>query len=52
LEAVGQTLFKGVSNIAGILVAVVLIVLGVVILLRNQLPTGKALKAVKAVAGK
>lgn len=46
LNAIGDTLFKGASGIAGIVVGVVLIVLAVVILLRNQIPAKKILKAV------
>lgn len=46
LNAIGDTLFKGVSGIAGVIVGVVLIALAVVILLRNQIPAKRILKAV------
>lgn len=52
LNAFGGTLFKVGSNIGGIIVAVVLLVLGVVLLLREQvtkLPVGKAVKTVAKV---
>lgn len=52
INAFGQTIFKGVSNLTGIVVAVVLLALGVVILLRSQI--GSAAKTVGKVtpAGK
>lgn len=45
INSLGETLFKGVSNITGMIVAVVLLVLGVVILLRNQIPAKKLIKS-------
>jgi lysozyme-like protein len=50
VNAFGDTVFKGVSNIAGILVAITLVVLGAVFLLRNAVPVGKVAKVVKGVA--
>lgn len=53
INAFGNTMFKGVANLAGIAVAVVLLILGVVILGRQQLsavakgtPIGKAAKVI------
>lgn len=46
LNAIGDTLFKGVSGIAGVIVGVVFLALAVVILLRNQIPAKKIIKAV------
>lgn len=48
VNAVGQTLFKGVAGLTGVIVGIVLIVLAVVILLRNQIPAKKLLKAVSS----
>lgn len=45
----GSNLFKGVSNVAGVIVALVLIILGIVLLSRNALPTGKAVNIAKKV---
>lgn len=42
LNALGDTLYKVGANIGGILVAVVLLVLGVVLIARNHIPTGVA----------
>lgn len=50
LNSIGENIFKSVSNIGGIIVAVALLVLGVVILSRNVIPAGKVVKAVKKVA--
>jgi len=44
LNALGANLMKAGSNIGGIIVAVVLVVLGVVILMRNVVPVGKVAK--------
>jgi len=49
INSVGQNLFKGVANITGILVALVLLILGVVILARGIIPAGKAVKLAKKV---
>lgn len=46
INALGQNLFKGVASITGIIVALVLLVLGVLILLRNQIPVKKIAKKV------
>jgi len=46
LNALGATLFKGVANIGGIAVAVVLLILGVVLLMHNALPISKVAKTV------
>ena len=53
INAFGNTIFKGFANLAGIAVAVVLLILGVIILGRSQLasvakgtPLGKAAKVV------
>lgn len=46
INAVGDNFFKVGSNLIGILVAIVLIVLGAVFLLRNVVPTGKIAKKV------
>lgn len=50
INAFGSTVFKGLSNIAGIAIAIVCVVLGIVILMRNQLPAGKVLKIAEKVA--
>jgi hypothetical protein len=50
INAFGETVFKGVSNIAGILIAIVCVVLGVVLLMRNALPIGKVAKVAKGLA--
>jgi len=50
INAFGDTVFKGVSNIAGILIAITCVILGVVILLRNALPVGKVAKVAKGLA--
>jgi hypothetical protein len=50
INAFGGTIFKGISNLAGILVAITLVVLGIVLLSRNLLPIGKASKLIKKVA--
>lgn len=51
VNAFGSTVFKGFANIAGILVAIALLVIGVVLLSRNQiaglLPAGKVKKVLK-----
>lgn len=52
VNAFGDTMFKGISNIAGILVAITLIVLGAVFLLRNSIPITKVAKVAKGVASK
>ena len=52
INALGQNLFKGVASVTGIIVALVLLVLGVLILARNQIPAGKVLKLAKNVSGK
>lgn len=49
INAFGSTIFKGFANLAGITVAVVLLILGVVLLMHNALPTGKALNIAKKV---
>lgn len=46
ISALGKTLFSGVSNIGGIIVAIVFVILGVVILSRGILPAGKVAKKV------
>lgn len=50
VNAFGDTVFKGFSNIAGILVAITLVVLGAVFLLRNTLPVGRLAKIAKGVS--
>ena len=50
-NAFGDTLFKAASNFAGIVVALVLLVVGVILLSRNVLPIGRVAKTVKKVAG-
>jgi hypothetical protein len=52
INAFGQTLFKGLANVAGVLIAIALVIIGVVILLRDATPLGKTAKLVKNVAGK
>lgn len=47
LNALGGTIFNGLANMAGIAVAVVLLILGVVLLGRNLVPVGKVAKVVK-----
>lgn len=48
IDSVGKNVYKGASNLTGVIVAIVLLVLGVVILLRNQiLPAKKVLKVAK-----
>jgi len=47
INAVGENLFKGVANIAAIIVAVVLLAVGVLILARKQVPLAKVKKVVK-----
>lgn len=49
ISALGKTLFSGVSNIGGIIVAIVFVILGVVILSRGILPAGKVAKKVAKV---
>jgi lysozyme-like protein len=53
INAFGDTVFKGISNVAGVAVAITLLVLGIILLSRKQLgnilPAGKAAKALKAV---
>ncbi len=49
VNAFGDTIFKAGSNLAGILVAIALVVIGAVFLLRNALPVGKVAKVVKGV---
>lgn len=51
VNAFGDTLFKAASNFAGILVALVLLIVGVILLSRNVLPVGRVAKTVKKVAG-
>lgn len=46
LNAFGDTIFKAASNFAGVIIAAVLVILGVVLLSRNAFPLGKALKKV------
>jgi len=50
INAFGDTIFKGFANIAGILVAIALIVIGAVFLLRNVIPVGKVASVAKKVA--
>lgn len=54
INKIGGDLFKGVSNLAGIAVAIVLLILGVVLLARTQianvLPAGKVAKVAKGLA--
>jgi soluble lytic murein transglycosylase-like protein len=54
INAFGGTIFKGFANLAGIAVAIVLLVLGVVLLARGQLanvlPAGKVAKIAKGLA--
>jgi Lysozyme like domain len=54
INAFGDTIFKGFANFAGIAVAVVLLVLGVILLAReplmNVIPMGKAAKLAKGLA--
>lgn len=52
VNAFGDTVFKGFSNITGILVAITLIVLGAVFLLRNVIPITKVAKVAKGVTSK
>src|SRR5215471_7811226 len=52
INAFGQTLFSGLANIAGVLIAITLVIIGIVILMRNVTPLGKTAKLVKNVAGK
>lgn len=51
---IGENIFKAASNLTGIIVAVVLLILGIVLLARNQVgkvvPAGKIGKVVKAVS--
>lgn len=51
---IGENLFKAASNLTGIIVAVVLLILGILLLARNQVgkvvPAGKIGKVVKAVS--
>jgi hypothetical protein len=53
VNAFGATLFKTGANIAGVIIAVVLLILGVLLLARSQvagfLPAGKAAKIAKGV---
>lgn len=53
MQSLSENLFKAGSNIAGILVALVLLILGVLLLARTQVanlvPAGKAVKVAKAV---
>lgn len=48
-NSVGSNLFKGTANIAGVTIAVSLLVLGIVLLARNAIPYGKVLKVGKKV---
>lgn len=50
INAFGQTIFKGLADVAGILVAIALVVIGLVILLRDVTPLGKATKVLNTVA--
>jgi hypothetical protein len=54
INAFGGTIFKGFANLAGIAVAVVLLILGVILLARGQLanvlPAGKVAKIAKGLA--
>lgn len=43
----GTGIFRGIENIGAILIAIVLLGIGALILLRDQLPTGKLIKAAK-----
>lgn len=49
ISKVGNDIFKIGSSVMYIVIALVVIALGVVILMRNALPAGKAVKAIKAV---
>lgn len=44
LNALGKNIFNGVAGLTGIIVAVVLLILGIIILMRNVIPAGKAVK--------
>jgi len=46
INAFGDNVFKVGSNLAGILVAIVLVILGAIFLLRNVIPAGKVAKKV------
>lgn len=46
LNAIGDTLFKGAAGLTGVIIGIALIALAVVILLRNEIPAKKILKAV------
>lgn len=48
VNAVGDTLFKGVAGLTGVIIGITLIVLAVVILLRNQIPVKKLVNKVVA----
>jgi hypothetical protein len=50
VNALSDSLFKAASNIVGILVALVFLVLGVVLLGRNMIPTKKLLNVAKKAA--
>jgi hypothetical protein len=52
VNAFGQTVFTAASNFAGIIVAVVLLILGVVLLSRNIIPIGRVAKIAKTVGTK
>ncbi len=51
VNAFGSTVFKGLANVAGVLVAIALLIIGVLLLARNQvkdvLPAGKLKKVLK-----
>jgi hypothetical protein len=49
INAFGKTLFNGIANISGVVIAAVFIVLGVVLLSRNIIPVGKVAKTIKKV---
>jgi hypothetical protein len=52
LNALGDTIFKSLANVAGIIVAVVILVVGFLLISRNQLPAGAVGNVVKKVVGK
>lgn len=49
-NAFGDTIFKAASNFAGVLIAIVLLIAGILLLARNVIPAGKAIKAVNKIA--
>jgi len=52
INAFGSTIFKGFANLAGVLVAIALVIIGLVILARDVTPLGKSAKLLTDIAGK